>query len=491
MTTIEKFDFNSNFFSNQTTEQHKNIDTHLNSKVADYFEYIYTYPPKIKVKWEGLDDLKEDVFSNYNSAPVDKIGSSEPFTEKGMLVDEPEDAIPETYNFSHYKEGYLTKINSSNFFTKKTKTIQTSLSNIPIYVILNGHGEIILNKPSNLLGPKALNEYVNQLIYDYCGAFDQLVEKRQQLGLFFLNQIDAETYLQEIARADVEGSQMVGLSVHCIGLDSAYKITREHHPGIDFRFVPKFSEVKNLLEKRIGTSDLIVEDEQQQLRLRTRQVNFLPALGKLSRTVLPGFSSHLQKNEYFKGVPIYIVQTSDTSRNLLNESYFNIIGKFDEVSARIVQLMSKPLGLGENWIMQGSLQTVKNSNDFSNHIFFEEKEAINFLKSTQNVFKRYEGSRTLTTKNLVRKPKIFVYNLEDFLEDWEENIYSNSLTKETSEKSELNFKNSHFVTTSENFHNLVKLKENSPNSPLKDFKQTLDLKIRVFNKFVGIFFSVS
>ena len=92
---------------------------------------------------------------------------------------------------------------------------------------------------------------------------------------------------------------------------------------------------------------------------------------------------------------------------------------------------------------------------------------------------------------MVRKPKIFVYNLEDFLEDWEENIYSNSLTKETSEKSELNFKNSHFVTTSENFHNLVKLKENSPNSPLKDFKQTLDLKIRVFNKFVGIFFSVS
>ena len=111
--------------------------------------------------------------------------------------------IPETYNFSHYKEGYLTKINSSNFFTKKTKTIQTALSNIPIYVILNGHGEIILNKPSNLLGPKALNEYVNQLIYDYCGAFDQLVEKRQQLGLFFLNQIDAETYLQEIARINV------------------------------------------------------------------------------------------------------------------------------------------------------------------------------------------------------------------------------------------------------------------------------------------------
>ena len=52
------------------------------------------------------------------------------------------------------------------------------------------------------------------------------------MGLFFFNYLDAEKYLKEVARSDFEGTQTVGLSVHSISLDSAYKITREHHPGI-------------------------------------------------------------------------------------------------------------------------------------------------------------------------------------------------------------------------------------------------------------------
>ena len=55
---------------------------------------------------------------------------------------------------------------------------------------------------------------------------------------------------------------------------SAYKITREYHPGIDFRFVPNFQEVKELLSKKFksGKTDIIIEDEQQQLRFRRLEV---------------------------------------------------------------------------------------------------------------------------------------------------------------------------------------------------------------------------
>ena len=67
--------------------------------------------------------------------------------------------------------------------------------------------------------------------------------------------------MKEIARSDFEGTQTVGLSINCIGLDSAYKITREYHPGIDFRFVPDLKEVQNVLTNYIKKGDVIVEND--------------------------------------------------------------------------------------------------------------------------------------------------------------------------------------------------------------------------------------
>jgi hypothetical protein len=64
--------------------------------------------------------------------------------------------------------------------------------------------------------------------------------------MFFLDSVDAKKYLEETARADFQGTQTVGLSIQCISLKSAYKITREYHPGIDFRFIPNFEEIKEL-----------------------------------------------------------------------------------------------------------------------------------------------------------------------------------------------------------------------------------------------------
>ena len=84
-------------------------------------------------------------------------------------------------------------------------------------------------------------------LYNFCGSFDPLAEKSSQLGLFFMSKEDAELYLNEIARFDPEGTKMLGLSIHCFGLDFAYRVMRDYHPKIDFRFVPDLNEIKKLL----------------------------------------------------------------------------------------------------------------------------------------------------------------------------------------------------------------------------------------------------
>ena len=85
---------------------------------------------------------------------------------------------------------------------------------------------------------------------------------------------------------------------------------------------------------------MVIESSQQQIRFTPRFVNMFPILNglgkRISNSFIPVYSSFLQRNEYFKGVPIYIVQTSDTSRNLLNESYYHLLNeiKKDDIEGK-------------------------------------------------------------------------------------------------------------------------------------------------------------
>ena len=94
-------------------------------------------------------------------------------------------------------------------------------------------------------------------------------------------------------------------------------------------------EVKGLLTKHLTKSSIIVEDEQQQLRFRRRNVNLFPALGGLGRLLSPS-SSFVQRNEYFKGTPIYIVQTLAQSKSNAVIQYFNTVSLIDTFSGRFV-----------------------------------------------------------------------------------------------------------------------------------------------------------
>jgi hypothetical protein len=455
--------------------------------VAEYFDYIYSYPPKIKVKWNFVDDLQDDYFigSNYGAKKSDN--STNEFVKDWVFINNSEEAINTNYSMSEYVDGFQNKINSSNFFLKKTGNIQKALANVQVFAILNGQGEIVLSKPSNLLGSKNFKTYLNEQTYDLCGSFDSRVEKKSKLGLFFMTYLEAEKYLKEIAKADIEGTQTVSLSIHSISLESAYKITREYHPGIDFRFVPNYAEVKKLLVKSIGKSDhLVVEDEQQQLRYRNRSINFFPFLGKVGNYFLPSLS-FLQRNEYFKGVPIYIVQLTEKPRNFWSEQYFNIIGRFDVMYSRLIDYFDYTAGFGHSWIMQGSLKKAGNSDKFENYIFFEKDQAIKFAKQKGRKVSRLSGGRTSTLQFMVRKPKVMVYNLEDFLEDWEDNIAVQVSNNKNEVKTPFNCKATYFISPDALFDENENL---SSNVPLKKVSHLLNVKFRVLKRTIGVFFSI-
>ncbi len=471
---------NANYYLNQTKPK---------PKLADYFDYIYSYPPKIKLKWDVIDELKEDLFIDSNYGVLEHSFPFIDFIDDLFFTETKEEASVEKYPPAQYIKGFLEKINTSNFFLKKTKKIQTALANVPIFVLVNGQGQIVLNKPSNTFTPKTLTSFVSEKIYDSCGAFDPLVEKKSEFGLFFMHYLDAEKYFKEVARSDFEGTQTVGLSIHCISLDSAYRITREYHPGIDFRLIPNFQEVKDLLISDIGNSDMIVNDEQQQLRFRRRNINLFPYLNKLGSYLSP-ISSFLQRNEYFKGVPIYIVQVTDQPRNFWLEKSLNIVSILDSIYSRCIQSLDYTIGFGHNWIMQGSLQDCGNSNKFENYIFFEKSQALKFTKKLGRKVVRYNGGRTSNLEFIVRKPKIFVYNLEDFLEEWEDQLFEQADPNKKDLGTVFDAKENHFIAPTTNFEKIGDDSKFSKSSSLKLVGESLNVKFRVLKRAIGVFFSI-
>jgi len=493
MVVITNVNLNSSISTNTGNFQ---VGTDLkDSKIINFFELLYSYPAKYKIKWNALDELKEDLFTSSN---YDVLEQSLPFIDyidDWFISAHKEEVQPSNdYSLTELREGFLDKRYSSNFYQKQTKPIKNALSSVPIYVILNGLNEIVLNKPQNLESSQTANKFLKQVIYDSCGAFDSSLEKRQQVGVFFMARTDAETYLQEIAKTDMNGTETVGLAIHCISLDSAYNVTREHHPGVDFRIIPDLQEVKDLLTNHLTNSSIIVENDQQQLRFRKRSVNLFPVLGELGRLISPS-SSFLQRNEYFKGVPIYIVQTSTQPRNLAVTQYLNTVNLVDTAYGSFLRAFDFLIGCGHNWIMQGSLKEVDSSAQSTNYVFFDEESATKFIKNNEKKITRYRGSRTSTVESLVRKPKIYVYNLEDFIESWEEKINAEQGSVEKSTISAIfNAENILFVPTETNYKEAQLFFESDDSSKgtraTKHLLQQVSVKFRVFKSFVGVLFSV-
>lgn len=457
--------FNNNYFLNQT--ESKLLPNDINqiklkkkSNKTDYFDYIYSYPPRIKLKWKAADQLQDNAFPDLKGF------------KNYFFLSQEKAILSEKFSTSQYLDGFLERIDSSNFFIKNTKKLQTALTEIPIFVLINGDGEIVLSRPSKTINVKNVGAYIDSKLYDSCGAFEKRIENNTKLGLFFMNYQDIKNYVKEIARTDITGTQTVGLSIYCTSLDTAYKITREYHPGIDFRFVPDFSEVKKLLKKDFKKSNLIFDYKQNQLRFRRRHVNSYPFLNKFGRIFSLKFS-FFQHNEYFKGVPIYIVQLDfEPELEIIRQVNLDNIG-YEATSNISPNIYSNLLGILDlkKKIKQTSLQDAKKSKDFYNHVFFEYDQAVKFTKQEK-----------------IRKPKLFVYNLEDFLENWEDHILHDFINTKTSTGTTLLEAKANIFTLPSSNENLVK---NIKKSRIGNLGQAANVKFKILKRTISLLFNVN
>ena len=149
----------------------------------------------------------------------------------------------------------------------------------------------------------------------------------------------------------------------------------------------------------------------------------------------------------------------------------------------------KTLGFGHNWIMQGSIKKNTLSDKCENYIFFEKKEAIKFSKKHSQNAVRYKAGRISSLGTFIRKPKILVYNLEDFLEDWEDRILGDIAEGNSADHEILNGQINHFIPPTGSVKEITSFAMENPNI-IQKARQTLNVKVKVLQRAVGMLFSV-
>ncbi len=342
---------------------------------VSFFEDLYTYPPKIKIQWKQLDLVEKS----------DKLLPNKIINH------------PPHKSFSGVRD-YMDKVISFNVYSKKIKLLKQTLKDVPVYVIVNGRTEIVVastrSKKFNAIDPNVLDpgpllekpelitegneirKVIRRQVYKRSvveSVEKALSTKSKKFGFIFFDPIEAQYYLDAmVARSEKKfhhrrdhSIDKVGLSIHCIGLDTAYSLLSRSSSNVDFRFVPSLPEVKAVLEHSSQG------DTNSELAVNERQLE-----QTLSRKALSIISD--QYNSAFKGVPIYIVVVKDKFEVLQDSE------KFKSSSTK--------------------------TNSLANYIFFDREQALEFCE-------KY-SSRMVSP--------IYTDNLEDFLELWGESLVLNT-----------------------------------------------------------------
>ena len=307
---------------------------------VSFFEDLYTYPPKIKIQWKQLDLVEKS----------DKLLPNKIINH------------PPHKSFSGVRD-YMDKVISSDVYSKKIKLLKQTLKDVPVYVIVNGRTEIVVastrSKKFNTIDPNVLDpgpllekpelitegneirKVIRRQVYKRSvveSVGKALSTQSKKFGFIFFDPIEAQYYLDAmVARSEKKfhhrrdySIDKVGLSIHCIGLDTAYSLLSRSSSNVDFRFVPSLPEVKAVLEHS-SQGDTNNERQLEQT---------------LSRKALSIISD--QYNSAFKGVPIYIVVVKDKFEALQDSE------KFKSSSTK--------------------------TNSSANYIFFDREQALEFCE---------------------------------------------------------------------------------------------------------------
>ena len=371
------------------------------SKTLKFMHYLYASPPKFKIKVAHINELENPLYKS-----IENVADSD-FPKPFFQNDSNKIQVnfeERKYNLEEFKLSFREALNTDAFYKEASEKISESLSNVPVYIIINGQSEIVTAQPRLRGEKRAIMQNVANWFYDLVDVLPD-PSRKCELGLFFMNYNDAENYLTNIIKGDVVGVSQVGVAIEAIGLDSAYKLWRGKHPGTDFRFVPSLEEIKVLLSpsrKILGNNITIVDEVQQQLCK-----NYNPGHFALS---------NYQKNSYFKGVPIYLVQLNKTPSSPITETLM--------IPPRFVDRI---LGMNEsNCMMQGPIDGPLLNKKVENYIFFKYRDAEQFCKKHNRQIIRQNGSRLVGFEKVCKKPKIFISNFEDLIEYWEEALATKS-----------------------------------------------------------------
>jgi len=344
------------------------------SDVVCFFEDLYTYPPQIKIQWKQLNSARKSNKITHNPSSKSFLGIRE----------------------------YADKVTSYNFYNNKIHRLKHSLANVPVYVIVNGRNELVLATAKS-----GKFHYHDDLIDLKRTTEKALSTKSKKFGFMFFDLTEAELYLATmIERSERAGHNKrdngvdkVGLSIHCIGLDTAYTLlTRPSN--IDYRFVPRLTEVTTFLKS--GSSGYINNKlfaEGQQLEQT------------LSQKVLSPVSD--QSDSSFKGVPIYCLQIRNKPRNFVSRGRGDIVSVIDGFHDAFISgfdTIIRPNKYKTESIHKFKQFKKFNSNGSNNYVFFDREQAIMFSQKLKH--------RTAPTIY----PTIYTHNLEDFLESWEESL---------------------------------------------------------------------
>ena len=179
---------------------------------------------------------------------------------------------------------------------------------------------------------------------------------------------------------------------------------------------------------------------------------------------------------------------------MLRSQYFNVVTVGDNLIGKVKQLIGFGVGFGQNGIMQGSLMDVKSvspSDVRTNYVFFDKGQAARFQRKQGRKTVRYMGSRSLPfMRGIISKPKIFVHNLEDFLELWEENIVNKQI--DNPQNNIFQAKDTVFIpsrTAQNELKQFPRPEGMSKEQIQQKVKNNLSLKYRTLQNFVGFFFS--
>lgn len=405
---------NHYFSTNQLLEVGKVLPSSgaKESDVVYFLEDLYTYPPKIKIQWNQLDLVEES----------DKLSPNK-------IINHP----PHKSFFG--VRDYMDKVTSFDVYSKKIKFLKQTLKDVPVYVIVNGRTEIVvastrskkfhshaaLSSGFNLEKGSVQETDVAQKSFSKSKAYKRTLDKAlstksKKFGFIFLDPTEAQIYLDTMVARSERRSHLrrdhsidkVGLSIHCIGLDTAYSLLARSASNVDFRFVPSLTELRALLEHSSQG------DTNSELGVNERQLGQTLSGKALSIISAP------QYNSTFKGVPIYIVALKDKSRNLFSKLGVDISDLRNSLHGAFISgsdTIIRPSSLEGNYrrdkeklkfeALQDS-QKVKRSS--TNYIFFDREQALEFGE---------KYSHRMVSP-------IYTYNLEDFLELSEESLVLNT-----------------------------------------------------------------